>query len=643
MTAHVRPIVIFRWLGPVSLIPALCFRALGRRVIFLEPVGPMRSEAAAARLRRFGVEWVDYHACPGFTVNADIAVTARYAKALVAGASFQAALGSLCECVPGLAGDPRKARALLFDGLANNLAVAASSYALAEYFRACGVKADVFHRPVPMETLIAREGVTKVRNLFPPGFGLAAGIGGPRTWARALRAIWRHRSSTGATVSERARANPAPAAFFVHKGLSYGRLFVKNQYFSDDPASPLHPSRLRVVELAWMLSDRERAAIEADYGSLGVRVTFLEQAPRSIGDKLRAVLSHLARRPGGPAALARAMILAQIEIQVRSYRDSLRALDGTRLALIDSDNLFPRAGTVALQSLGIRVVALQERFMSVFHEAFVPLFDDLFVHGDFVKRQIEANPNADVDRIVVTGDPRVAKIAANRDAALAEREQWFADFSRVCLVLDFHSPADPFADALAYGPDWRSNRMFYDAVAGLAEANPDCAFVVRGKDNAWLDLPAMEPVRRKFAGLGNLFVDDRYDHYDRSYTLAAMADLVVARYTSLCDQCLAAGIPVLIYDALPDGGRLISAWHDYAPYPVMVYDDIDLRERFDRVIRRNDFMDAEQFTRFRRDYYNVGGTSPQTRVRDELTKLVDDRQAKPAVSALRAAGGRCLN
>ena len=87
------------------------------------------------------------------------------------------------------------------------------------------------------------------------------------------------------------------------------------------------------------------------------------------------------------------------------------------------------------------------------------------------------------------------------------------------------------------------------------------------------------PAKQRFELLDNVFIDDRYDVFDRSYLLAAMADVVVARYTSLCDQCLAAGIPVLIHEPLPNGGRLISAWHDYKPFPVLTFSFQELQEQ----------------------------------------------------------------
>lgn len=635
MTAKAQSAVVFRKLSATGLIAAAVFRILGRRVIYLEPLSMVRSDRWIKRLGKVGIDWVDYHAYDGFRVNADIAVSARYAEALVAGQAFRLVLETLCARVPGLAGNPQRARALLFDRLASGLAPAAAAYALAEHLRNQGIKADVFHPGTPVETLIAAEDVTKVRNLFPGWFAFLGRAAAPgRTAAlallcRAARSVTRV-AFRGDTMAATSRVNAAPTAetvntpavlLFPHKGLAYGNLLVKDQYFSSDPDSPFHPSRMKMIELSWMLSADTRESIAADYRRRGISVTFLERSPVSLKEKMSCVAFYLFRESGPRKAWAHALILAQLETQVRACRESFQPFAGVALALIDSDNLFPRVATVALQSLNITVAALQERFMSAQHEAFVPLFDVLFVHGDAVRRRIAANPNASVGRLVVTGDPNVAKIGANRVTAQAERKKRFADFSHVCLVLDFHSPENIFADALSYGPDQRSNLDFYRVVANLAAAEPDCAFIIRGKDNNWLNLSAMAAARRRFEQLANVFVDGEYSRFNRSYELAAMADIVIARYTSLCDQCLAAGIPVLIYDALPNGDKLISPWHDYAPYPVMVYDAETLRARFDETVRKGRFMDVGMFDVMRRDYYNAGGPDPRHRMHSELAVL----------------------
>ena len=622
-----------RRLGIASLPAALIFRALRRRVIFFEPTGVLRSPKSVTWLQSLGLEWVDFHKYTGFHVNSDLTVATDYASALARNEFFKTGLNYLSATQPGLHGREQTARALLFDKIVNSFLPSATPYSLAEHFRRKGVTADVFQPRTPTDTLLTALSVTKVRNFFP----LSASF---LVWAFFKIILRKLATLRPLATSEKAPAAQArepaaplatvatadsPVILFPHKGLSYSNLFSKDQYFSPDHESPFHPSNLQYIELNWTLSGEQREKIQADYASKGMTAVLLDLPGHSISKMLGIVVGHFRRAPGGLDAWMRAAILGQIEIQLESYREAFRHLRHVRVALIDSDNLFPRPGIVALQSLGIKVVSLQERFMSAFHRTFVPIFDCLFVHGEFVKQRIAANPFAAVDKIVVAGDPRASKIENYRAIAQDERERRFSAFRHVCLALDFHSVTDQYENALIYGPDWQSNLHFYAAVAELAEENRDCAFVIRGKNIDWLELPQMAGILERISSLKNVFVDDVYDRLDRSYELAAMADLVVARYTSLCDQCLAQGIPVLIFDALPNGERIISGFWDYRPYPVMAYSALELHEGFERVIRQQNFMEPGQFRKMRQEYYNSGEVAPQVALQAELESLLSDK------------------
>ncbi len=629
-----RPVVVMRRLTPANLPVALLYRMSGRRVIFLEPLGALRSASAVAWLGRLGLEWVDYHAYGGFKANSDLRVAADYARQLTTGICA-ADLADLCRRAPGLTDQPEKARCLLYDHLVRSMSPVVPAYALAEYFQDQGSGAQVFHAPGPLDALIAAGKVTQVRNRFPRWAGVVLSALSPVAWvwlAWAMKGLVRRVAAPRQTLpgagdpSASARSSrPADVLFFPHMGLAYGKLFAKDQFYADDPESPFHPSRIHHVELGWLLPEAFRQKVVEDYRRLDASVTILDLAQRSTQDKAATILAWFRRALGRPVPWARAMTLGRLELQCRAYHETFQDLRGARLALIDSDNLFPRVGIIALQAMGIKVATVQERFMSAFHRAFVPMFDLLCVHGPFVEGRVRANDQACVSEIAVTGDPHVEKIANNRTRARSERVGRFAGFNRVCLALDYHSLEDPFANAMTYGPDWRSNLMFYDAVADLAAAHPDCAVVVRGKNDAWLDVPQMARGRARLGGLQNVFIDREYDRFDRSYELAAMADLVVARYTSLCDQCLAAGIPVLMFDALPNGDRHWSL-HDYDRYPVMVRSVDELLRRAAAVLRDGDFMDPGAFAEMRRLYYGVGPGVPPARqvLQNTLRRALDD-------------------
>lgn len=603
-----KPVVIFRRLTVKSLIVALMLRSVGRRVIYIEPLGTLRTLAWVERLSRWGVEWVDYHSYVGYLPNSEYVVAGQYAASLMEKTFSAADLDAFSRTHPGLKGHPKRSRALVYNFLVSSFLPHFLVYALAQYFRDQGVRADIFQPRFVAETLLADHEVSEVRNFFP-------GWGGAPFLRRVCRSIvqriyssvlTRLRAKKVEDIVEHAVGSASELAtvlYFPHKGLSYGPLFVKDQYYSDNPYSPFHSSHIQHIELGWMLTDRERAEIQADYDGRGISVIFVDLPKQSVYEKIRTVMHRFWLAPGGRAALVQALMLGQLDLRLQACRIAFAHFGGAKIALLGHDTLFPAVATVALQSYGVQVTAVQERFISAFHSFYAPLLNLYCVHGTIVKETLERNCYAAIDEIIVTGDPRTEKITNSIANASLECDQEFGGGAHVCLVLDFHSVKDPFQNAQMYGPDWKCNKFFYESIITLAQKNSDCAFVIRGKNMVWQSIPAMESVKQAIKTLNNVFVDSHYGSFDRSYELAAMAGLVIARYTSLCDQCLAVGIPVLVFEGTPDGRNVISRWHDYKPYPIIIREASELQSRFDKIIREGVYMSNDQFMTMRRKYY----------------------------------------
>lgn len=628
-----KPIIIFRWISVASLVVALIMRVVGRRVIYIEPIGVLRSSQWVERLSRWGVEWVDYHDYAEYLPNSDLVIAGQYAAVLMEKAFGPAELNVFSKTIPGLRDHEQRVHTLVFNYLSSTLDTHAQAYALADYFQTRGYRADIFQPRASVEVFLEEHEICAAKNLFPKWGvsyllrGLNMSLRGQirhGLWARVKSQLKVRKIEAKIEHPDEPLHEPATVLYFPHKGVSYGPLFVKDQYYSNNLESPFHPARIQHIELGWMLSDKERSEIQADYDGRGITVTFAELPKQSLAEKIRIVLRRFYQSPGGAVAITRAFMLGQLELRLKSCRQAFTRFEGAKVALLGHDTLFPGVATVALQSYGIRVMAVQERFISAYHTFYAPLLDTYCVHGKVVKKALEKNQHAAVDEIVVTGDPRAEKISNRFKNAALERNQAFGAFSQVCLVLDFHSTVDPFKNALLYGPDWKSNRFFYEAIITLAQSNLDCAFIIRGKDVAWQNVPALEAVNQTINTLNNIFVDNQYGRFDRSYELAAMADLVIARYTSLCDQCLAQGIPVLVFEGTPNGGNVISRWHDYESYPVIIRELRELQNRFEKIIRNGVYMPDDQFRTMRREYYAKDSGDANNLAHTRLQQTLDN-------------------
>lgn len=598
----------------MNLPVALLMRLFGMRVVFIETTNRLRSLCGHARLDALGLEWVNYPAYKGYQVDAELKLVPAFALKILETSFGTLECDVLIQNVSALQGDEGKARAVLLAVLQTSLEPYAHSYALAEYFQENGMQAYIFQARDVFCAMLNDPRITRVRNLNPffrvPWVLLRqiANVISARSMRR-LRQVLRTRTQGHATHCADVESTPAYAPkvlYFPHKGISYGDLFLKDQYYVDDPDSPFHRERIQHVELNWMLSQAERKSIAADYEKHGLNVEFVDLPQISVDTVVRGMVVMAKVLFGRPRFLTKTLMFARILKQVSACEKAFSHYSGAQVALLGHDYLFPKIAIVALQAIGVKVVAVQERFVSAFIPSHSILADVYCVHGNLVKRQLEKAPYAHIKTLSVTGDPRASKIFQYQDVALAERAERFSAFRNVCLVLDFHSDPDPFANAMyCHACNWSSNIYFYEVVARLAEDHPECMFIIRGKNAKWLNIPALRSVALRLDAYPNVIVDQRYDLMDRSYCLAAMADIIIARQTSLCDQCLAAGRPVLIYDVLENGDPIVAPWFDYEPFSILINNEQDLHRRFHDVLYADDYISEELFREMRQDHYNV--------------------------------------
>ncbi|MEP2455716.1 hypothetical protein, partial [Roseibium sp.] len=628
-----RPVIVIRHLNMMTFAAALAFKATGRRIIYLEPSAELRTSAWSDRIDAAGLEHVNLHASRGYEVNADIFAAQKYAGAVLSLSLDPADIGRLAEEL-GVPDQPmQKARSIIYQELQEIFLPHCRSYALAEYFRARGIVADVIEDTGIFGVFLSDRRVTKVRNFHAwPSTG----------WVALTRRIWgklahqlHPRPAAPATLGDRIRPEPAapptdakPVLYFTHKGPQYGRLFLKDQYYATDINSPFHTNNILHVEQAWLLNKEEAALLRRQFADHGLQATFIDIPGFSGRAFAKALQRHLTFGARFRIGFAKALLLASLSVRLQRTRAALRVLAGARLALVDNDMLFPTISVAALQSLGITVAGLQSRFMSAFLPLTPVLFDTYFVHGEFVRRRLEKQTYACPGAVHVTGDPQYEKILKYREGAASRRVQEFPTFKKICLVLDLHSLTDKYDNALFYGTDWESNAFFYAAIARLARANPDCRFLIRGKNTAWLDVPALATAVKEFDELPNVTVDQDYTEFDRTYALAAMSDLIIGRYTSACDQCLAVGIPVLVFEGMPNGhNQLIGVCHNYKPYPIFIGDEKTLHRRFRETVWQDLYMPDDMFADLRQDYYAVdieqSPASPKARLMAALQDLYD--------------------
>jgi hypothetical protein len=150
----------------------------------------------------------------------------------------------------------------------------------------------------------------------------------------------------------------------------------------------------------------------------------------------------------------------------------------------------------------------------------------------------------------------------------------------------------------------------------LAKEHPDTYFMIKGKNNTAYHIPEMEGTMAIIHSSSNMGIEEDHEVYS-PYKLAAIADAAIAVHTSLGDEMLAAGKPVLFYDYL----GFPSAYFDYEGYPVIAYSYEELSERL-RDIKKGRFMGKTKFDQMRERFYTANNDGKVKEIlQKELLKI----------------------
>ena len=205
--------------------------------------------------------------------------------------------------------------------------------------------------------------------------------------------------------------------------------------------------------------------------------------------------------------------------------------------------MFPKPLSLALESLNIKTVAITDRFLNGFSNNHTLNVDTLFSTCEFSSKIYQRS-----DRFLVENFFNVGQVRTDHffDKEIMHSK---SNKKRNVIVLDFHINDD--VDAEKFHPilNWKNDINFRNEILTLAELNPEIDFIFRGKNCDWYKNEFHSKVAAKADNLPNVNVDKEYSkNYWKSYHLCASADLIIARPTSLAEECVSKGLDVIVLD-----------------------------------------------------------------------------------------------
>lgn len=373
------------------------------------------------------------------------------------------------------------------------------------------------------------------------------------------------------------RVPMGPVLYVLNQGFSYGPLYDYGHVLSDNPASPLHPSRVTFMTRGTDLRGSLTLAYASPASPIMVRLQAL----------LAYATGFIRVRRATPSGTR--WFLAKFSCRAKATARAVsRSLPGIKVALLAYDVQVPVDLILALESRGARTVAFSERPSAAFVATQPLTVGTMLTASDVFSDEMRRSPTKAVGVAKAVGMWRTDLLLTERSAAPTGYAQAANEKGmRLVAVLPFHynasinHPGSPFSTALS------PTRHFLSDMIQLASDHPDLLFVVRGKDARWVHEERFADLVHRVAETANFVVDTDYSAMNGSYTLVAHADLVIAKYTSLVDEALSVGIPCVIHDYIANAGAVARPLVPYLPGPLWAHHPDELRERVEFGLQRH--------------------------------------------------------
>lgn len=329
-------------------------------------------------------------------------------------------------------------------------------------------------------------------------------------------------------------------AVLFHRSDSYGRLYKKRHYFSSDEASSLHWDNVLKCAIypdgntpSYLLPLKVRPHLK----DLGSFFSFID-----LGFFFRSTV------PMKRAQIILFLRFLEYQAWQRCFKNST-----VKKVIIDYDFLFPKSLSLALDHLGIKTLALQERPNgSLYYLTYGSICDFYFYAGELWRHYGKRNESIINRKSLNFGPWRNHFFSGN--LLKIEDMQFHKEIStkridkKIVFVGHFLGEEVP-ATSL------RAMNHFLEYVDVIAQEFSDCSIFIRMKE---LSEDLYQFMMLRYSSISNVYISTDYDTNALSYAICRDADVIVSVPNSLANEALAFGKFVILIDNLSAVNRMVS-------------------------------------------------------------------------------------
>lgn len=418
------------------------------------------------------------------------------------------------------------------------------------------------------------------------------------------------------------KKNSSKVIFFPHKGISFGDSFQKDYYYSGESSSPLN--KKNILHLEYSAFD---SSIEKNYVANKLEFDFIKK-PKVI-DLLKFSffnknfkLKKLSRDLNWNILSFKAGILfltsnIVAEFLVDFYIKKLSVYSDCKFALLGYDVLFPKEISLALLKLKIETIAIQERYTLPHAGNYNVLVDYYFVWGYQTEKMINQSIGESyIGKYIITGPPRSDKIKRENNKLLNNSRKKYIVYSNA-------PESNIYINNNVLLNSWVNINALLEDVLLLAEKHADCDFIIRAKHTGWNKISYFSKILLDLSHKKNIEIVDDYDTFDISYSLLKDAHGVIGHHTSIADEAMCYGIPVLFHDFGPYAESIYAQNYNYGDLDIFTKSSEDFQTKFIKFFKDNQY--PSEFQHYvDKTFGDLGDNSVMKRISYSLNEIIGE-------------------
>jgi hypothetical protein len=369
-------------------------------------------------------------------------------------------------------------------------------------------------------------------------------------------------------------------AILFHTSTQYGNLFKKDHYFSK-----LEKSALNIQNLLLLVLNKAKINYLEESNIIKI-IPFEKQKVINSHIYFKILLKNIFKLNNFKEIFG-LFLFVEYANNFKMWCKSLEQYPALENVIIDYDILFPKELSLALESNNIKTISFQERPIISYNVNFGLIMDTYFSCGGIYHEYVLNNKSIICNKIINFGQWRT-NFLSNNNTPIFSSIQFLTNGYK--LVDQFEYKITCFGYFLDTNNsettiflNQKANLNFFENIKILSLKNKKCAFIIRMKLNK-LDLISFFNIY--FSESDNVFLCNDYSKLLISYTLCKNSNFIISLQSSIADECLASGIPVILIDYTHNLSNILS---DVLPEPfhfLIAKNTIDLLKLFNSLISK---------------------------------------------------------